>query len=166
MAEQEVTKFKIKKQPMLVKKVPNRGCDFQWPYEEDLKKMMNGRIIKINKIEVWHTEHGALGGIRITLNNGEQSPYYKSQGHQKNPKTIHVDQTLSPAKINVITREYTTNALMITDAKNAKLCEWVGIKDAGYTGQKLQPGDQIVGIYGGRKGQYMMNFGFITAQFS
>ena len=26
--EFEVTKFKIKKMPMLVKKVPNRGCDF------------------------------------------------------------------------------------------------------------------------------------------
>ena len=129
-------------------------------------RMLDGKVLKLSQIEVWHTEHGALGGIRVTMNNGEQSPYYKCNGTSKNRKVININQDMDSAAINVITREYTTNALKITDKSGKALCEWVGIKDAGYTAQKLPADHQIVGIYGGRKGQYMMNFGFITAKFS
>ena len=143
----------MRKTPMLVKKVPNRNCDFQWPYEEDLKRMMEGKVLKLSQIEVWHTEHGALGGIRVTLNNGEQSPYYKCNGTSKDRKVIKINQENDPAAIHIITREYTTNALKITDRYDKPLSnEWVGINDAPYTKTNLKVGDQIVGIYGGRKG--------------
>ena len=52
--------------------------DFQWPSEEEMQKMFKGQAIKLQKIEIWHGDQNFMGGVRITLSNGEQSPYFQA----------------------------------------------------------------------------------------
>ena len=66
-----------------------------------------------------------MSGIRVTLSNGERSPYFKANGSQNNHVTLNVNQGLNPKKITMRANLY-VHKLIIVDEKNQALCNWDG----------------------------------------
>ena len=94
---------------------------------------MKGQVVKLTKMEIWQNGFKDLTGIRITLSNGEQSPYFKAKnGSQNNPVTVDLAQDLKAKKISIVAGPNACNAIRIVDTNGTELCKWVGEEDKAY----------------------------------
>ena len=72
-----VTHAQLRKLPQLPEKTGK--IDFEWPTPQQLHEMLDGRVIRMHRLDVWMASNGTLCGVRVTLTNGAQSPIFKSQ---------------------------------------------------------------------------------------
>ena len=104
-----------------------------------------------------------MTGIKVTLSNGEQSPYFKGTQRQTGPVTLSLDQKETPHKITMETSPWACTGFTVQDKQGKDLCKWIGLKNDSGT-IEIPEGQNIVGIYGSTSGD-ILNFGFLTANF-
>jgi len=58
--------------------VQGNKSDFEWPSKEEWDKMQGHENLSLKSLEIWHGDKGyyEISGLRATLSNGMQSPYY------------------------------------------------------------------------------------------
>ena len=99
---------------MLVDK--NGEVDFEWPQQSEFKAICQQEKVKLKMLEIWKNHEGTrMGGIRITLTNGAQSPYFKANCTQLDPKTFQVLDSSTPRKLKLYGGGYSLSRLIIED---------------------------------------------------
>ena len=66
-----------------------------------------------------------MNGIRLTLTNGEQSPFFMAR-ETNNVASIGLRQDLTAKKIAMIVGPNTCKAIKILDGFNQELFKWIG----------------------------------------
>ena len=77
--------------PLLVEKSTLGRVDFQWPNDYHLLDMIKKEELRMKQIEVWYDSNHNLSGVRVTLSNGEQSPYFKTEHAHQGPQILKID---------------------------------------------------------------------------
>ena len=61
------------------------------------------QMIRIKTIHIWYrtlrSNAKYMSGVKITLSNGEQSPYFKGTQRQEGPVALNIEQNENPYNI-------------------------------------------------------------------
>ena len=95
--------------------------------------MSKDKPIKIVQIQIWYRTFKStskyMTGIRVTLSNGEQSPYFKGTQRQTGPVTLSIDQKETPHQITMETSPWACTGFTVQDKQGKDLCKWIGLKN-------------------------------------
>jgi hypothetical protein len=138
--------------------------DFEWPKVEDLHLDTNGAPLKVIAIDYAKSTGNSsyIGAIQLTLSNGQKSPVFLAKDQQAGvmeTRDVNFD-------IKKIRGTYHSNHLSQVHFHNADDTKVVKVETMEYTfgpDQQLNPGEYIVGIYGGKNREYIFNsIGFLV----
>lgn len=158
--------------PMLFEQKEAGETDIDWPKYDELTESLEGEPVYIETVETWTDQFLNLSGIRITLSNGQQSPYFHPEkAAQRNHEVHHIDPTTRVKKITLeggLRQSAYCSGIIFEDAAGKELLKWKSRPDFFSQSQLVPDREVLVGIYGriNHKFSGIQNFGFITAQYS
>ena len=161
--------IKLRKLTSLYATTEKGKLDFQWPSDEQAQTLFqNGVKSTLQKLEIYHSDSGAISGLRITLSNGAMSPLFNGSKKGKGSETLMFDQSKRIQKLALRVGSTVAYGMEFFDKENKELAGWCD-----FSHNKLRPkfqyvpnGEEVIGIYGLQgHGKNIYNFGFITCYF-
>ena len=94
--------IRIRKLTSLYATTEKGKLDFQWPSEDQAQVLFeSGERVTLHKLEIVHSDSGAISGLRMTLSNGAMSPLFlgKNTRGKDEPENKEVSKYARKTKV-------------------------------------------------------------------